>query len=192
MTGKARMAPAERRALLEQAACACIAEGGMRAFTVDRVAAQAGVSRGLIPHHYGSMEGLLVAVYGRMYRDWIAAMKAPRPGLAPLDAIVEALVSPAMLDCKVLAVWLALWGEVAANPVLRAEHRRLYGTYRDAIAGAIRAAARDGVDAEGLAAAFICLVDGWAVQRCMEPALLGEAEARRLARALLAPYLAAA
>jgi hypothetical protein len=127
-----------------------------------------------------------------MYRDWIAAMDVPRPGLSPLDAIVEALVSPALLDREVLSVWLALWGEVAANPVLRSEHRRLYGTYRAAIAAAIGAAAREGTDAMGLAAAFICLVDGVAVQRCVEPGFLGGAEARAACRALLDPYLAAA
>lgn len=189
---KKRLAPADRRAQIEASACACIAEGGMRAFTVDRVAARAGVSRALIPHHFGSMDGLLVAVYARMYRDWLAAMEVPRPGLSALDAIVEALVSPAMLDREVLAVWLALWGEVAANPVLGAEHRRLYGDYRGTIAAAIRPAARPGVDAEALAAAFICLVDGWAVQRCVDPDLIGAAEARASARALLGPYLAAA
>lgn len=185
-----RLAPAERRARLEVAACACIAEGGMRAFTVDRVAAQAGVSRALVLHHYGSMEGLLAAVYARMYRDWIAAMEAPRPGLTRLQVIVEALVSPELLDRQVLAVWLALWGEAASNPRLGAEHRRLYASYRASIAAAIREAARGRlVDAEGLASAFICLADGLGVQHCVEPALLGPVEARAACRALLGPLL---
>ena len=43
-----RLTPAERRSALIEAALACIAEGGIRAFTVDRICEKAQVSRGLI------------------------------------------------------------------------------------------------------------------------------------------------
>jgi len=190
----ARLSPADRRALLEDAARACIARGGIRGFTVDKVAAEAGVSRGLITHHFGSMDGLLVAVYARMYREWIAAIEAPRPGLTRIAALVEALVSPEIFDHDVLKIWLTLWGEVATNPVLREEHRKLYGTYRAAIVAALaEAAAANGrpIDAETVAAAFICLVDGFGVQRSVEPALMTEADARAACRTFLRPHVGA-
>ncbi len=76
---KARLSAEDRRALLEDAARTCMARGGIREFTVDKIVAEAGVSRGLITHHYGSMDGLLVAVYSRMYGEWIAAIATPRP-----------------------------------------------------------------------------------------------------------------
>lgn len=177
--------------LLEDAACACIARGGIRDFTVDKIVAEAGVSRGLIAHHYGSMDGLLVAVYSRMYREWIAAISAPRPGFTPLEALVEALVSPALFSRDVLNVWLTLWGEIANNPVLRAEHRARYGEYRETIAAALREAAPpgSGIDVDIVASAFICLVDGLGVQRCIEPDLLPESTARSICWAMLTPYL---
>lgn len=189
---KARLSAEDRRALLEDAACACIARGGIRDFTVDKVVAEAGVSRGLITHHFGSMDGLLVAVYARMYGDWLAVMEAPRPGLSRIAAMVEALVSPPLFDRDVLNIWLTLWGEIANNAVLREAHRRLYGDYRASIVAALReAAAANGreVDAETVATAFICLVDGFGVQRCVEPALLTEAEARRACWAFLTPLV---
>ncbi len=196
MTGTAprntRLSPADRRARIEDAACACMARGGIRAFTVDQVVAEAGVSRGLIAHHFGSMDGLLVAVYARMYREWITVIKAPRPGLSPLAAIIEAVVSPELFRREVHNIWLTLWGEIANNPVLRDEHRRLYGDYRATIAGALReTAAANGrvVDAEPVAAAFICLIDGFGVQRCVEPALLSEDDARAAAWAFLVPHV---
>lgn len=189
---KARLSAADRRALLEDAARACMARGGIREFTVDKIVAEAGVSRGLITHHFGSMDGLLVAVYGRMYGEWIAAMTTPRPGLSRLEALVEALVSPELFSHDVVNVWLTLWGEIANNPVLRAEHRARYGEYRDSIAAALRAAAPEaaGHDADTVAMAFICLADGLGVQRSVEPALLSEAAARAACWALLSPYLA--
>ena len=187
---KARLSAEDRRALLEDAARTCMARGGIREFTVDKIVAEAGVSRGLITHHYGSMDGLLVAVYSRMYGEWIAAISAPRPGLSRLEALVEALVSPDLFDRDVLNVWLTLWGEIANNPVLRAEHRARYSDYRDSIAAALRETAQDPqLDADTVATAFICLIDGLGVQRCVEPALLSEAKARAACWALLAPYL---
>jgi TetR/AcrR family transcriptional repressor of bet genes len=189
---KARLSAEDRRALLEDAARTCMARGGIREFTVDKIVAEAGVSRGLITHHYGSMDGLLVAVYSRMYGEWIAAIAAPRPGLSRLEALVEALVSPDLFDRDVLNVWLTLWGEIANNPVLRAEHRARYSDYRDSIAAALRDAAEDPqLDADTIATAFICLIDGLGVQRCVEPALLSEAAARQACWALLSPYLSA-
>ncbi|WP_431299880.1 TetR/AcrR family transcriptional regulator [Tabrizicola sp. BL-A-41-H6] len=189
---KARLSAEDRRALLEDAARVCIARGGIRDFTVDKIVAEAGVSRGLITHHFGSMDGLLAAVYSRMYDEWIAEISAPRPGLAPIDALIEALVSPALFSRDVLNVWLTLWGEIATNPVLRAEHRARYGEYRASIAAVLREAApaAGGFDADAVASAFICLVDGLGVQRCVEPTLLSEADARAACWALLRPYLA--
>ena len=122
---KARLSPADRRALLEDAARACMARGGIRAFPVDRIVAEAGVSRGLVIHHFGSMDGLLVAVYARMYREWIEAITEPRPASSRLEAIIEAIVSPKLFSRETLNVWLTLWGEIANNPVLREAHRDL-------------------------------------------------------------------
>lgn len=189
---KARLSAEDRRALLEDAACACIARGGIREFTVDKVVAEAGVSRGLITHHFGSMDGLLVAVYTRMYREWLAVMDAPRPGLSRIEAMVEALVSPSLFDRDVVKIWLTLWGEIANNPVLREEHRALYGDYRGGIIAALEEeAARNGrqIDAGTVATAFICLVDGFGVQRCVEPALLTEEKARAACWAFLRPHI---
>lgn len=189
---KARLSPADRRALLEDAARTCMARGGIREFTVDKVAAEAGVSRGLITHHFGSMDGLLVAVYQRMYREWLAVMEAPRPGLSRIEAMVEALVSPELFNRDVLNIWLTLWGEIANNAVLRAAHRNLYGDYRATIMAALEeAAAANGrqIEAETVAAAFICLIDGFGVQRCVEPALLTEADARAACWAFLRPHI---
>jgi TetR/AcrR family transcriptional regulator, transcriptional repressor of bet genes len=191
---KARLSPADRRALIEDAACACMARGGIRAFTVDQVVAEAGVSRGLIAHHFRSMDGLLVAVYARMYRDWIRVIETPRPGLTRLQAMIEALVSPDLFNRDVLNIWLTLWGEIANNPVLRDAHRKLYGDYRATIARALSETAkanRRSVEAETVAAAFICLIDGMGVQRCVEPALMSEDDARAACKAFLSPHVGA-
>ena len=49
------------KARIRDAAIACFAEFGMNDTTVRTIAAEAGVSPGLVIHHYGSMEGLRTA-----------------------------------------------------------------------------------------------------------------------------------
>ena len=49
------------RARLRDAGIALIAEGGTRALTARAVSERAGVSQGLVRHHFGSMAGLLQA-----------------------------------------------------------------------------------------------------------------------------------
>ncbi|TRW79135.1 TetR/AcrR family transcriptional regulator [Mycolicibacterium sp. 018/SC-01/001] len=53
---------AESRARLLTAAWDLLAEGGSRATTVQAVSERAGISRGSISWHFGSKEGLIVAV----------------------------------------------------------------------------------------------------------------------------------
>lgn len=169
-----------------------MARGGIREFTVDKVVAEAGVSRGLVIHHFGSMDGLLVAVYARMYREWIDVIKAPRPGLSRLESIIEALVSPDLFSRDVANVWLTLWGEIANNPVLRDAHRTLYSDYRATIVQALtETAAANGrtIDADRVASTFICLVDGFGVQRCVDPSLLTEDDARAFCWSFLRPHV---
>ena len=63
-----RLSSDDRRAALIEAALSCIAEGGIQGFTVDRICQKAAVSRGLITHHFGSMNALLTAVYSHIQR----------------------------------------------------------------------------------------------------------------------------
>ena len=187
-----RLSSEDRRAALEEAALRCMARGGILAFTVDKVCAEAGVSRGLITHHFQSKDGLLVAVYANMYARSMAAIDAPRPGLSRLAAMIDAIFAPDQFSREVLNIWLTLWGEIANNPVLQAEHRRQYAGYVADVTAAIdQIVAGRGltVDPAPLARAFIALVDGLGLQRCIEPQLMDPTAAKAACHALLEPHL---
>ncbi len=187
-----RLTSEHRRAALEEAALTCMARGGILAFTIDNVCKEAGVSRGLITHHFQSKDGLLVAVYANMYAKSIAAIDAPRPGLSRIAAMIEASFAPEMFSRDVLNIWLTLWGEIANNPVLQAEHRRQYAAYVVNVTAAIDeiATARAlTLDTDALARAFIALVDGLGLQRCIEPRLMTPEAAKAACHTLLEPHL---
>ncbi len=189
-----RLTSDERRAGLVEAALICMARGGVIEFTIDKVCVQAGVSRGLITHHFRSKDGLLVAVYATMYQKSMDAINAPSQGLPDITAMIEASFSAEMFNREVLNIWLTLWGEIANNAVLRSEHRRQYATYRNKVTSAIQeiAALRDRViDADALARSFICLVDGLGLQHCIEPVLMPPEKAKDACYRLLEPLLGA-
>ena len=187
-----RLTSETRRAALEDAALTCMARGGILEFTIDKVCKQAGVSRGLITHHFQSKDGLLVAVYANMYAKTMAAIGAPRPGVPRIAAMIDASFAPDIFSREVLNIWLTLWGEIANNPVLQAEHRRQYAAYVTDVTAAIDEIAADRgltLDSASLARTFIALVDGLGLQRCIEPRLMTPKSAKAACYALLEPHL---
>ena len=189
-----RLTSDQRRAGLIAAGLACMARGGIQAFTVDKICHEAGVSRGLITHHFGSMNGLLAAVYGQMYEattpnpDDLGSPDDPEPSRR-ISGLIDFFFSPGVFNRQALNIWLTLWGQISNNPELRAEHRRQYAAYHamvtTALADLARHRGRD-LNAGQLAATLICLVDGMGLQHCIDPETMPAATARHSCRDLLA------
>lgn len=187
-----RLSGEERRAALVSAGLACMARGGIQEFTVDRICVEAGVSRGLITHHFGSMNALLAAVYAHMYDGSTKPTRAVVPGETRLSALLDAFFAPEVFNRDMLNIWLALWGQISVNEDLRAEHRVQYPAYvRDVAAAIDAAAAQNGrtVDAGTLARTLIALVDGLGLQHCIEPGSMAAVSASSACRALLEPHV---
>ena len=187
-----RLTSEDRRAQLIEVGLACMARGGMREFTVDKICVEAGVSRGLIIHHFGSMNGLLTAVYARIYHDTTPQMPAEGAPGARLAALINGLFAPKSFNRDVLNTWVALWGQISNNSALRDEHRRQYTHYLAEVTAAIAALAAERdreVDAGFLAKSLICLVDGLSLQHCLDPDVMPAQEAIAACRAFLEPHI---
>jgi AcrR family transcriptional regulator len=186
--------------MLIEAATRCLSRGGIAAFTVDQICKEAKVSRGLINHYFPNKDDLLVEIYKtslyRSVNSQIAeAEKSKVNGHEPehlLTSIVEANFVPDYFSKDNLLVWLSLWGEIATNARLRAAHRKLYDSYRKALAQAIGAVAasrgRD-TDAWGLARSFIALVDGLWLEWCLDSRAVSAPAARESCYDLLEAQL---
>ncbi len=188
-----RLAPGDRAAELVEAGLRVLAKGGITAFTIDNICKASGASRGLVGHHFGGKDGLLAACYAAAYAPLLQAIAPEDP--PPLAVLLDELLSDRQFRREGLNIWLALWGEIAVNPALRAEHLRQYDRYHRAISvaisGAIAAEGADEGEADRLASGLIALLDGLWVEMCIAPDRMDLPAARKLVEAFLAPHVAA-
>lgn len=177
-----RRYPKETRGnMLIEAGLACLARGGIGAFTVDNICREAQVSRGLIQHHFGSKDALLAALYVTMYDRFTDVFTAAGEGGLSLDDLVESCVAPEVYNAASLKIWLALWGEIANNAELRQVHRARYLDLIERVSETVAAhAARTGrtVDARLVATQFIALSDGLWLEHGIDTDMLSQEAAR--------------
>src|SRR5688500_3213270 len=194
-----REAPEKRRADLVQAAIRCLAEGGMAAFKMERIAAKAGVSLGLLPHYFKSKTELLTAVYrAALYEDVnrkIADLDDKDAVGSPaqrLCRIVDAIIDPDYLKPANLTVWLALWGEIVVNPELRLVHRTLYRSYLKSLGvliGEVAGQRRRTVNATEIARSLQALIDGLFLERALDKQAVSHADFHRASYEFLELHL---
>lgn len=194
-----REAPEKRRADLVRAAIRCLSEGGMSAFKMERIAAEAGVSLGLLPHYFTSKDALLTEVYrAALYDDVmgkIAELDDRQAAGAPAERlcrIVDAIIDPEYLKPTNLTVWLALWGEIVVNPALRRAHRTLYRSYLKSLAnliGRVAADRRRTVNPMEVARSLQALIDGLFLERALDRHAVAHADFRRAGYGFLELHL---
>lgn len=191
-----RLSSEERRAVLINAGLACLARDGILGFTIDRICLEAKVSRGLITHHFKSIDGLLAAVYEAIYGKMLAVLETPKTNDAKPEqriiAIIDTMFSREFFNRESLNIWLALWGEMANNPILLKVHRKQYARYRTDVERALSDVARERgltIDTKLVATMFISLVDGLGLEWCIEPKLLSAKLAKDACYKMLEPIL---
>lgn len=187
-----RQTASVRRDSLIDAALRCLARGGLASFTIDNISKEAQVSRGLINHHFDGIEDLMLAVYvsmtSTMEESRRAALLVDGGPEQRLLAVVDTMFAPPMFSKASLRAWLALWGEVAVNPKLRAAHRSSYGHYRRAMAAALADVAAERklkLDTGTLATTIIALIDGLWIEWCLDSSAVSRQTARDMVQGVL-------
>ncbi|GAU86580.1 TetR family transcriptional regulator C-terminal domain-containing protein [Bosea sp. BIWAKO-01] len=137
MTASFRRTPDfNRRADLIEAALDCIAELGVQGTTVRAVAAHAGVSNGLIRHHFASKDNLMVEAYRRTIEiitgPPLAIIETEGSAHEKLRRFILASISGPVAAPRVLSLWATFISQVPINPAFAEVHRDKYLAYRRA------------------------------------------------------------
>lgn len=171
-----RETPAVRQQSIIDATMRCIARYSYSETTIDRICAEAKVSRGLINHHFQSKDELMAQTYKRLAADLLeVSRKAAANAAGPaekLDAIIKVCFAPPVFAAKNVKVWLGFWSVAHSDPVIRKAHKELYSSYRAALTklfdqiGEVRDVP---VDSELAALTLTAVIDGFWLELARDP-----------------------
>lgn len=93
-----RTEPDARREMLVAAALRCLVRDGHAGLSVRRIATEAGVSVGLLNHHFGSIDALIADTYQKLANELTSALmqeieQADTPA-AKMDAFLTGSFAP--------------------------------------------------------------------------------------------------
>src|SRR5579862_6782516 len=173
-----REAPETRREGLVEAALRCLARDGHAGVSVRRIAAEAGVSVGLINHYYVSIDELIAHAYETLARDLVRKLldrvgEAPSSPRARLTAFFQASYSPLLLDPNLLGVWVVFWSMLKHSPAMQAAQQRTWSEYREVLEQHLAAYAaevgRSHVNVRLVALGLSAMLDGSWLEWCLDP-----------------------
>jgi TetR/AcrR family transcriptional regulator, transcriptional repressor of bet genes len=202
-----RQLPEVRRQALIVATIECLKRYGHDGLSIRTISAQAGVSVGLINHHFPNKDELVAAAY-RYFNDELvggmqaAVARAPGTPQARMRAFLEASFSPPNLDADVLTVWVVFWGLYRHSRLIQRVQRETYQGYVQLVRGLLadllqQARARGGREARRpqrpaavelriASIGLTALLDGLWLEWCLEPGTFRPAEAVALCEAWIA------
>ena len=155
-----------------------VSRRGAAGATFDHVAAEAGVSRGLLHYYFGSKERLLVEV-GRHDADlrverFTAALQSADSPDAVIEVLVRSVREFVAEDPGSQALLYEMFSASRSNDEIRAELAALWGRQRGLVADVLRKKEREGVislrsDAEAVVSVLFALGDGFELQLLADP-----------------------
>jgi len=191
-----RKLPAERRGELLAKAVEISQAEGLSAVTLRRVAADLGVTPGLVSHYFSAAEQLITAAFRAAAVADLAEARshidAAPTAEAKMDALMDYVLDDSSDDAS--ALWLEAWSLGRRNAPLAAEANELTAEWLDCIGEIVRAGVADGefhvVDVDVAARRLLTMIDGLGAQKVVRAVPSGEA--KHIARAYFASELGVA
>lgn len=201
-----RRLPAERRLALIEATIQCLKRFGHDGLSIRTISAQAGVSVGLINHHFPNKSELVAAAYRHVNSQLVdgiraAVARAADSPRARMRAFLTASFSAPNLDADTLTVWVVFWGMYRHSRPIQRVQRETYQDYVGLVRGLLvelleeaarsrRQARRSPPAAAGelrrAAIGLTALLDGLWLQWCLQPGAFRPDEAVRMCEAWIA------
>jgi AcrR family transcriptional regulator len=163
------------------AACRCLSEKGYAATTISEIAAEAGVSRGLLHYYFKNKEELMAKTLRaaadtmfKAFEDAFAGSESADDVAARLTRMLRTLVSA---DPTYMNLTLECWTMARHSPLVAAEMENMYVRARKAFGEGLAEAQERGIigpspSLEGLAMFLLGSSDGLFAQFYLQPDLV--------------------
>jgi AcrR family transcriptional regulator len=164
---------AQGRERLLDAAVRLIAREGIDNVRIARIAAEAGVSAGLVHYHFDSRDALLEEAIEHSYeRAGDMRLAALDEGRASAAQRLRAMIDQCLPSDRPLredwVLWVELWLRGARDPALRPVAARLYARlhawFAEAIAEGIAAGELQACDVDRMSDRLLALIDGYGIR----------------------------
>ena len=159
---------------LIEATILCMANYGPAGISIERITDAAGVSRGLVRHHFGSKRQLLLQAFQRLADEERAAFAAgPETDddpVATLRAIVATEYHQELAAPERAHAWFGFWQAALGDPELKEINERVYAEERERYDELFREAARRedlDIDSRQAGIGLVALADGAWVELLM-------------------------
>jgi AcrR family transcriptional regulator len=175
----------QRRTDVVNAAWKVIADEGLEALTIRRLASEVGGATGRITNYFSSKDEILIAVLEELTDSHTSGLTSLQEELevagTDVDLVARAIVhglpidEPRRQDWK---VWLAFWSRAAMSPSVAAQHRETYRQWRGALGIALKTLANTSIPAKDLDRAsehLLACIDGLGIHLLIEPDRIDEA-----------------
>ena len=172
-----RAEPDERREMLVAAALRCLVRDGHAGLSVRRIATEAGVSVGLLNHHFGSIDALIADTYQKIASELTTALlqeiqQAGTPA-EKMDAFLSGSFSPRVMDPQLLGAWVVFWSLIRHSEHVSQSHEKSYSAYLELLRQLLDdMAASEGFvihDTRLAAIGLSAMLDGLWLEWCLNP-----------------------
>lgn len=182
-----------RRRELRQAAFAVLQREGVAGATLEKVAAQAGASKGIVLHYFRDKRELFehaMREANAALRDAvIVRLNRARTPAERIDAIIEANFDPHFFQPSICHAWLSLCAEVPRDAKLARIQRVIHARMHSNLMSGLRAMAPER-EAEAIAFGVTSLIDGLWLRLALQRGGVSSEEAVAQLRDFVAARLA--
>lgn len=185
---------ARRRQLIE-ATIDGIARKGFADLKIADIAAEAGLSVGIVNFYFKSKDALLIATLRHLVEDYeqhVAQVlaRAGKSAASQIDAMIEADFARTHANRKHVTVWYAFWGETRWRPEFSKLCADLSTSFQQSMTEAMQRLIDEGgyrdVDASLVARGLNAMIDGLWLDMLINPKQTDRETAKASVRAFLA------
>ncbi|MBZ9755472.1 transcriptional regulator BetI [Mesorhizobium sp. ESP6-5] len=182
-----------RRKELRQAAFAVLEREGIAGATLEKVAAHAGASKGIVLHYFRNKQELFEHAMREanavLCNAVVARLRRARTSMERLDAVIEGNFEEHLFLPPLCHAWLSLCAEVPRDEKLARIQKVIHGRMRSNLLSGLRGLASTN-EADDIALGVTALIDGLWLRLGLQPGSVSREQAIRQVKGYVAARLA--